>query len=108
MNGKIYFFLIILTALSFFLKAQDTVMVFDKNGYSSEIQKMNYYLTISGGMMMVIVDGNISPMKKSFSLENGAIIFIDGTVRLADGKTWKLKEGQRIFLKKKINQKLNG
>ncbi|MGB4775244.1 MAG: DUF6799 domain-containing protein [Daejeonella sp.] len=52
--------------------------------------------------MMVIKDGKTTLMEETLTLNNGTKVKTDGTVELADGKTFKLTDGDHMDMDGKL------
>ena len=57
----------------------------------------NAYITLQGGSVLVVKENKTMKLDKDKTLKNGTVVTTDGTVKLADGTTSKLKEGDRIY-----------
>jgi len=57
------------------------------------------------GEMIVIKNGEEMKMQKSVTLENGSVVMTDGTVKMPDGNSVKLKDGEAIEIAKKAVKK---
>ncbi len=53
-------------------------------------------MMMEDGKLMVMVAGKKKKMEKSQTMTNGSIIFTDGTVKLRNGKTVRLRVGEMI------------
>jgi uncharacterized protein YunC (DUF1805 family) len=61
------------------------------------------YVMMYQGRMMKIVDEKPSPLTKPVTLDNGAIVNVDGSVKLPDGKTITIKENEMVTMSGKMS-----
>lgn len=57
---------------------------------------------MENGKIMMIVDGKTVVMDKEMTTKNGTIVMMDGTVKMKDGKTMKMKEGDCMDMSGKM------
>ncbi len=55
-------------------------------------------IMMKDGEMVIVKNGKEAKMIKSVTLENGSTVLTDGTIKLPDGNTMKLKDGEHIAL----------
>lgn len=53
---------------------------------------------MKSGTMMMVRNGEITPMDMVMTLSNGTRVMMDGTVEMADGTTRRLMEGEAMTL----------
>jgi Domain of unknown function (DUF6799) len=66
-------------------------------------QKPENFVMRYHGKMMKIVDGKPSPMTETITLNNGAKVAVDGSVKLPNGKKLKIKENQKVTMSGKMS-----
>jgi hypothetical protein len=66
-------------------------------------QKPENFVMRYHGKMMKIVDGKPSSMTEPITLNNGAKVAVDGSVKLPDGKKLKIKENQKVTMSGKMS-----
>jgi hypothetical protein len=64
--------------------------------------KENYVMNYKGKMMKIVND-KPSPLTESVTLDNGAVVQVDGSVKLPDGKTIKIKENEMCTMSGKMS-----
>lgn len=57
---------------------------------------MKNCMMMKDGKMMQSMDGKTMMMEKTVTLANGTMVMTDGMVKMKDGKSMKLKEGECI------------
>lgn len=62
---------------------------------------------VNGKIMKVNPDGTTTALTKEMTLQNGVIIMADGTVKMKDGKTVQLKEGECLTQSGQVKSKKN-
>ena len=55
-----------------------------------------------GKMMMMKAGKAMDPMTASMTMSNGAVVMVDGTVKLPDGQELRLKDGQMMMMDGKM------
>ena len=60
------------------------------------------YVKMIDGKVMVVKDGNISALDKDLILPNGTTVSTTGTIKLADGTTTQLKDGDKVNMDGKV------
>jgi hypothetical protein len=60
------------------------------------------YITMKDGKVMQSKDGNVAELTEDVTLDNGSVVSKDGTVKMKDGKTVTLKEGDYVWMDGKI------
>ena len=56
-------------------------------------------VTMKGGVMLVVADGQMSRMEKDIEYKDGTTVKVDGMVTLADGTQLMLPEGMMVTTK---------
>ena len=82
-------FLIAAVSLSFAAVAQEK---------SDVNTKYNDGLRMAGGRLFVVKDGNLSTMDNDLTLANGAVVTNSGLMKMNDGKTVQLNNGELISM----------
>ncbi len=63
-------------------------------------------IMMQNGKMVMTKDGKNTPMSKDVTLQNGTVCMINGTCKMKDGTTMKMKEGDKIDMNgKKLTSK---
>jgi hypothetical protein len=62
------------------------------------------HLMMMDGKMMHIKDGKTMELTQEMKLSNGATIAKDGTLKMKNGKTRKLKDGEMIYMDGKMGK----
>ena len=62
------------------------------------------HLMMMDGKMMHIKDGKTMELTQEMKLSNGAIIAKDGMMKMKNGKTRKLKDGEMIYMDGKMGK----
>jgi hypothetical protein len=75
--------------------------------------RMKECLMMTAGKMMVYKDGKINMMESEMALSNGIMVNTDGTVKLKNGETTILKNGESIdmngqIMHRKMKKVMNG
>jgi hypothetical protein len=71
------------------------------NSDSTEAKKdLSDRVMMKDGEMVLILNGNEEKMDKDYKFPNGTLVTPDGTVKMINGKTVKLKDGQYLDIKK--------
>ena len=68
-------------------------------------QEGKSYVKMIDGKVMVVKDGNISALDKDLVLPNGTTVSTTGTIKLADGTTTQLKDGDKVNMEGKVKTK---
>ena len=86
--------LIFAVPLSLGVFAQDTTTRMD----NMQQQKMKSHdgIMMKNGKMMVMENGQTSPLTEDRTLSNGTVVMSNGTVKMSDGTTSTLKEGEYV------------
>lgn len=58
----------------------------------------NGYITLQGGQVVLVKDGQASTLEKDKALTDGTVVTINGSVKKTDGTFIQMKEGDRIYL----------
>jgi hypothetical protein len=61
-----------------------------------EASKKDYLITIFNGRLILVYQGNFTLLDSPVILKNGAIITMDGIMKMPDGKSRKLLEGEYV------------
>ena len=61
-----------------------------------EPPKEEYLITIFNGRLILVYQGNFTLLDSPVILKNGAIITMDGIMKMPDGKSRKLSEGEYV------------
>jgi hypothetical protein len=59
-------------------------------------------VVMKDGKMMVVKDGQVTPMEQDMTMSDGTKVSKDGTVTMKDGKTKTLKDGQMVTMDGKM------
>lgn len=72
----------------------------EKTGKSpvSGSKEMKSYLSMQGGQMILVDNDKVGRMKKDMTMKNGTLVKTDGTVKTKDGRSFQLKEGNRVYM----------
>ena len=65
-------------------------------GSSLKDLKAEYLITILDGKLIIIYEGNFTMLDSPVILQNGAIITTEGVMKMPDGKSRKLVEGEYV------------
>ena len=63
---------------------------------AAKIPKEDYLITIFDGRLILVYQGNFTILNSPVILKNGAIITTDGFIKMPDGKSRKLSEGEYV------------
>jgi hypothetical protein len=74
------------------------------NDKMSHEKSMKHYYEMKNGKMMEIREGKTSAMTNDVNLENGSMLMTNGTVKMKDGSTKKVKEGDCVYMDGKIEK----
>ena len=61
-------------------------------------KEMKTYLSLQGGQMILVDHDKVGRMKKDMTMKNGTLVRTDGTVKTKDGRSFQLKEGNRVYM----------
>ena len=82
--------------------AQDSSMsshdTMSTNGMMNHGMNHHNYLQMKDGKMMVVRNGSSSVMTHSMTLRNGTVVMTDGTVKMKNGHTETLTDGQCVYM----------
>ena len=67
-------------------------------GPVSGSKEMKSYLSMQGGQMILVDNDKVGRMKKDMTMKNGTLVKTDGTVKTKDGRSFQLKEGNRVYM----------
>jgi hypothetical protein len=62
----------------------------------AKLPKEDYLITIFDGRLILVYQGNFTILDSPVILKNGAIITTDGLMKMPDGKSRKLLEGEYV------------
>lgn len=68
-------------------------------------KKMKDHVTMRGGKMMLMKNGELFVIDKNMKLANGTVVTPNGTINMKDGSTMQMKNGDQIFMDGKVKQK---
>lgn len=97
------FAVLVFLACGTMASAQDSSMsshdTMSTNGMMSH-NGMNHhnYLEMKNGKMTVVRNGNSTDMTHSMTLRNGTVVMTDGTVKMKNGHTEMLTDGQCVYM----------
>lgn len=74
----------------------ENVPVVGETASSAPDEDMDSGVTMKGGAMLVVTDGEMSRMEEDVAYEDGTSVKVDGTVTLADGTVLMLPEGMMV------------
>ena len=63
---------------------------------------MKDYVSMQGGQMILVQHEKAGRMKTDMKMKNGTVVKASGEVTTADGHSFQLKEGDRIYLNGRI------
>jgi hypothetical protein len=78
------------------------LMIISSAVFAQSSTKMKSCYVMEKGKVMSMKNGKEMAMSKNMMLSNGATIMTDGTVKMKDGTTTMLKEGQYVDMNGKI------
>jgi uncharacterized Zn ribbon protein len=92
---KIILGCLLFASIGSFAQSQENKTTHDK-------EEKTCAFTMADGKMMMIVDGKTVTMDKEVKTKNGSMVMVDGTVKTADGKSVKMKNGDCMDLSGKM------
>lgn len=73
--------------------------------YTALIKKMEKeFVTMKNGLALHVKNGDTTTLSSPLKLNNGGLVMPDGTIKLSDGTTKKLKEGEYIDIDGKMGK----
>ncbi|SFD02590.1 hypothetical protein SAMN05518672_101102 [Chitinophaga sp. CF118] len=90
--------------------AQDSTTMKGKKMHHTEQagKKMKDCVMMDEGKMWVMKGGKTTEMTKEMTMTNGTKVMTDGSVKMKDGKTTMMKDGDCIMMSGKMKKKDGG
>ena len=89
-------------ALSLGVNAQDSKSSTEpKKETKSEMKKD--HVMMKDGKMWTVMNGKSAAMDKEMTMKNGNVVMTDGTVKMKDGKTVMMKDGESMDMEGKMS-----
>jgi len=63
---------------------------------------MKDYISMQGGQMIVVKNEKAGRMTKDMTMKNGTVVKMNGEVKTSDGHSFRVKEGDRIYMNGRI------
>jgi hypothetical protein len=76
----------------------------DKMHHMGMEHKMKDCVMMKDGKMMVMKGGNTTDMSENMTLKNGTTVMTDGSVKMKNGKTMKMKDGDAMYMNGKMEK----
>lgn len=78
--------------------------IFAQESKTKMDHKMKDCVMMKDGKMMVRKEGKTMDMDQDMTMQNGAVVMKDGTVKWKNGKTTKLKDGDCVYMDGKMTK----
>ncbi len=93
--------LVAVSAFSLCLYAQDRSADTTTRHHMGKMDKMNKMkdcVVMENGNMMVMKNGETTPMSQDMTMTNGTVVMTNGSVKMKDGKTMQLKNDECVYM----------
>jgi hypothetical protein len=85
-----------------FIRARNTRPYFRKRKEVRGMDKMNNmqqdHILMQNGKVMIMRNGEMTPMEEEMTMPDGTKVMIDGTVMMPDGTTRMMAEGETMMI----------
>jgi hypothetical protein len=82
--------------------AQDTTKTKDKMHHMGSMKSMKDCVMMKDGKMMVMKGGETTAMDQEMTMTNGTVVGTDGSVKMKDGTSRQLKDGDCVYMDGKV------
>jgi hypothetical protein len=90
--------LFLLALLSLFTLAMNAQQTNTKMKTQKSTSMSKDCVMMENGKMMVMKGGQSSDLTQDMTMSNGTVVMADGTVKMKNGKTMKLKNGDCVWM----------
>lgn len=89
--------LLAVSAFSLCLYAQDNRTDTTRH-HMGKMDKMKDCVVMENGSMMVMKNGETTPMAQDMTMTDGTVVMTNGTVKMKNGKTKQLKNDECVYM----------